>query len=225
LTEAEKALLKAGDERISKREETLKLQFADAEIKEKAFEASGGAKRVQERATKAAFAQKERSEKAAQRENMAGDNKVKMQMAEDATMTEERGAMDAMVKAKNELALAGMDKTKDQTKTTAFKEKQEKRSTMSKEELEIDTKKTKAEDEKMQKFSLNEGKEITAKKETALMKEGAESTAKGMQKAKERAAKAHEKQSAKQKTAEIAEKGVSEKIHKLHARPRQLAES
>jgi len=47
LTEAEKALLKAGDERISKREETLKLQFADAEIKEKAFEASGGAKRVQ----------------------------------------------------------------------------------------------------------------------------------------------------------------------------------
>merc|ERR1712072_365842 len=79
LTAEERALLDKGDEKLAKQQEIMKLQFADAEMKQKALEASGGAARAKERSTKQAFATSDRAKQAAEREVKEGGSAAEME--------------------------------------------------------------------------------------------------------------------------------------------------
>merc|ERR1711981_130491 len=127
LTDAERAMLRKADEKMAKSEETMKLQFATSEIKEKANSAGNSAARMNERATKGAYKLDERSKRAAEREMKAGHQATDMDLEKLAANDAEFAAVHKMMKAKIAKSDADMLKIKDSSKLSSLKEVEQKK--------------------------------------------------------------------------------------------------
>merc|ERR1711959_639808 len=221
LSEMEKEQLKSAKEKVSKTEETMRLQFGAENLQKKIKGTAGKAAREKERVTKKAYTVEQRAAAAAERETKLGKNTARQTVAKNEVASKQTAAMELVQKGNDAKAKAALDKIKTDADRAALRDEGRKKVKQEQEKVEKEEAKTLLDEKQKRDAADAAAKEIADKQTEKDRIRRAEEAKAELLRSKERTQKEQQKVAAEEKSTKAKEKAASEKITKMQEKAKK----
>jgi len=189
LSEEEKTLIDADNERLAKMEEELKMDAANSEIEDKAKANGKSLEEFKEHSTKQAWTTEQRANAAKERELKQGAKATELMMQNMAANDEEFKAIHEMMKAKDADADAALEEVRKNAEDSFIDEKEEKKVMKEKKELKAKMAGARAANEVLSKLDDTKVQGIEKANDETMTKRSVEANQKDALSGQERARK------------------------------------